>query len=193
MHKANAHEHTGSAEAVRPSLRNGFTAYNALSSVTGLSCHRRSREAIASQELDTSVGVSGPHDFAVRIGALVSRAAASIASQSNVHDDREAPLLRAGMARAGSADLPDDESEIFFGRGLDRILVICPTGSAQRPHRWPAHRDRRTQRPGIALFLTRFLYANRTSASLENAIAWSRRLVTQFGRSGRRSRDLRIL
>jgi hypothetical protein len=73
--------------------------------------------------------VSGPHDFAVRIGALVSRAAASIASRSNVHDDREAPLLRAGMARAGSADLPDGESEIFFGRGLDRILVICPTGA----------------------------------------------------------------
>jgi hypothetical protein len=27
----NAHEHTGSAEAVRPSLRNGFTAYSVLS------------------------------------------------------------------------------------------------------------------------------------------------------------------
>jgi hypothetical protein len=31
----NAHEHTGSAEAVRPSLRNGFTAYFVLSPVTG--------------------------------------------------------------------------------------------------------------------------------------------------------------
>jgi hypothetical protein len=30
-----AHEHTGSAESIRPSLRNGFTAYNALSPVTG--------------------------------------------------------------------------------------------------------------------------------------------------------------
>ena len=29
--KKNAHEHTGSAEAVRPSLRNGFTAYIVLS------------------------------------------------------------------------------------------------------------------------------------------------------------------
>jgi hypothetical protein len=37
----NAHEHTGSAEAIRPSLRNGFTAYFALSPVTGLFCHRR--------------------------------------------------------------------------------------------------------------------------------------------------------
>jgi len=30
----NAHEHTGSAEAPRHSLRNGFTAYNALSPAT---------------------------------------------------------------------------------------------------------------------------------------------------------------
>jgi hypothetical protein len=34
-HKENAHEHTGSAEAVRPSLRNGFTVYFVLSPVIG--------------------------------------------------------------------------------------------------------------------------------------------------------------
>ena len=34
--KKNAHEHTGSAEAIRHSLRNGFTAYSALSLVIGL-------------------------------------------------------------------------------------------------------------------------------------------------------------
>src|SRR6266702_1605906 len=33
--KKNAHEHTGSAETLRPSPRNGFTAYSALSLVTG--------------------------------------------------------------------------------------------------------------------------------------------------------------
>jgi hypothetical protein len=33
--KENAHEHTGSAEAVRPSLRNGFTAYFVLSPAIG--------------------------------------------------------------------------------------------------------------------------------------------------------------
>ena len=42
------------------------TAYFVLSSVTGLSCHRHPREAFAPQELDTSVGVSGPHGFTVR-------------------------------------------------------------------------------------------------------------------------------
>jgi hypothetical protein len=31
----NAHEHTGSAETLRPSLRNGFTAYNVISPENG--------------------------------------------------------------------------------------------------------------------------------------------------------------
>ena len=43
MGRENAHEHTGSAEAIRHSLRNGFTAYAVLSSATNSSCHRRCR------------------------------------------------------------------------------------------------------------------------------------------------------
>jgi len=85
-----------------------------------LSCHRRSQEALASQELDASVGASGPHDFTVRFSTLVSCTAASTAPLPYVRDDRETPLVRAGMARAGSADLPDGESGIFFTRGMDR-------------------------------------------------------------------------
>ena len=41
--KKSAHEHTGSAEAIRHSLRNGFTAYAVISSATNSSCHRRCR------------------------------------------------------------------------------------------------------------------------------------------------------
>ncbi len=41
--RRNAHEHTGSAEAIRHSLRNGFTAYAVLSPATNSSCHRRCR------------------------------------------------------------------------------------------------------------------------------------------------------
>jgi hypothetical protein len=67
--RKNAHEHTGSAETLRPSLRSGFTAYFALSLATGLSCHHHSR-GLYPQELDTSVGVSGPHDFAVRVSVV---------------------------------------------------------------------------------------------------------------------------
>jgi len=42
-HKRCAHEHTGSAEAIRHSLRNGFTAYFALFPATNSYCHRRQR------------------------------------------------------------------------------------------------------------------------------------------------------
>jgi hypothetical protein len=38
-----AHEHTGSAETLRPSLRSGSTAYAALSPATNSSCHRHRR------------------------------------------------------------------------------------------------------------------------------------------------------
>ena len=41
--KKSAHEHTGSAETLRHSLRNGFTAYAVLSPATNSSCHRRRR------------------------------------------------------------------------------------------------------------------------------------------------------
>ena len=64
-HKERAHEHTGSAETLRPSLRNGFTAYNELSPVNG-SFATVIPKKLASQELDASTAASGPHDFAVR-------------------------------------------------------------------------------------------------------------------------------
>src|SRR4029077_17732884 len=41
-----------------------LTVSFALSSVTGLVCHRRRRSCL--RRLDASVGASGPHDFAVR-------------------------------------------------------------------------------------------------------------------------------
>jgi hypothetical protein len=59
-----AHEHTGSAEAVRPSLRNGFTVSFVLSSVTGLIVTVAALKLSA--RLDASIGASEPHDFAVR-------------------------------------------------------------------------------------------------------------------------------
>src|SRR5438874_8134735 len=56
------------AGAFRPSLRNGFTAYSALSPVNG------SFATVAAQEknppqLDASTAASGPHDFAVRLSS----------------------------------------------------------------------------------------------------------------------------
>jgi hypothetical protein len=74
--QASHHGHTGNT---RHSPRNGFTAYSALSLVTGLVCHHRLADHPA--KLDASVGASGPHGFAVRGYALSSAApTASIAS-----------------------------------------------------------------------------------------------------------------
>ncbi len=90
----NAHEHTGEAEAVRPSLRNGVTAYFVLSLVTGFVVTIVAW--ILPRGLNASIGASGPHDFAVRIRALrLCAQPASIAPRTNVRDDRDTPLLRA--------------------------------------------------------------------------------------------------
>jgi hypothetical protein len=64
-------------------------------------------------QVDASVEASRPHDFAVRACRRSSgEANASIASGSNVRDDRDTPLL------------------IGAGRG-GLVKVICPTAQAE--------------------------------------------------------------
>jgi hypothetical protein len=73
-----------------------LTAYIALSPGTGLFCPRRSRGSTP-QKLNTSVGVSGPHDFAVRIQRVrLTRRQRPPHPALYVRDDRETPLGRAG-------------------------------------------------------------------------------------------------
>src|SRR5579872_5994672 len=91
-----------------------------LSLVIGLFCHHPQCDAEHRHQVDASVEASGPHDFAVRSSRHSSGAQqASIASRTQRYDDRETPLLRGGTGRAYGVDLPDNESEIFFARGLD--------------------------------------------------------------------------
>jgi hypothetical protein len=72
--------------------REWFTAYSALSLVTGLFCHHHSRNVI--RKLDASVGASGPHGFTVRKLAHSSmRRRRPPHPAPNVRDDRETPLL----------------------------------------------------------------------------------------------------
>jgi hypothetical protein len=83
------HRFTGN---IRPSLRNGFTAYFVLSLVTGLFCHHHSQGL--SRDLSASVGAPGPHAFAVRISiARLATPPRPPHPAPNVRDDREAPLL----------------------------------------------------------------------------------------------------
>ena len=51
------------------------------------------------RELDTSVGVPGPHDFAVRISAIRQSASASIASRPASVTIAKRPSLRDGIIR----------------------------------------------------------------------------------------------
>ena len=76
--KKDAHEHTGSAEALRHSLRNGFTAYFELSpenrarlspSPSDMAFPARSGRQ-ASEDLTPTTEASGPHDFTVRNNAV---------------------------------------------------------------------------------------------------------------------------
>jgi len=62
--KAHERSHHRHAATTGHSLRVGFNGYFVLSPVTGLFCHRRLQ--VTTCKLDTSVGVPGPHDFAVR-------------------------------------------------------------------------------------------------------------------------------
>jgi hypothetical protein len=82
------HGHTGDT---RHSPRNRFTAYIALSPVIGLSCHCHRRDT--SRQLDASVEASGPHDFAVRFGAVRQQHIRVHRIPSRVRDDREPPLV----------------------------------------------------------------------------------------------------
>src|SRR5258707_11993269 len=54
----------GAAEAIRHSLRNGFTAYNVLSPENGSFASVIGRTYC---QLDASTATSGPHAFAVRV------------------------------------------------------------------------------------------------------------------------------
>jgi hypothetical protein len=68
-------------------------------------------EKLASQELDASVGASGPHDFAVRVSRRSScSASASIASRAALMTLANAPL---------------------WPRTREPVPLICPTGPAE--------------------------------------------------------------
>ena len=148
-----AHEHTGTAGALRHSLRNGLTAYAALSLETNSSCLHRCRldgsiDPVGSNSPPTAwhqPRVPGPHGFAVRcnVGHLARRvrsritalqtrfapdAAASTASRPAFVTTRDPPLLPGRDGTEITADLGRMESGIFLPEGLDRFLVICPSG-----------------------------------------------------------------
>jgi len=108
-----------------------------LSPVTWLFCHRHRRDAKHRRQLDTCLGVSGPHDFAVRvdIARLATSTRPSHPAPRFVTIGRNVPLSRDGTARTSIYDLPDEQSGIFLRRGLDDPnQVELPDEIAVRAH-----------------------------------------------------------
>jgi len=91
------------------------------------------------EKLDPSVGRSGPHAFAVRVGAPRQRTPpASIASCSNVRDDRDTPLSVGQDARIRTTDLPDGASGFFATQGMTAAsaLMSLQNSGWRRSWRW---------------------------------------------------------
>jgi hypothetical protein len=57
---------------------------------------------------------------------------ASIASRTNVRDDRETPLLSEAGRADYRGDLRETRSEIFFASGLDKDFKNFPDGKIRR-------------------------------------------------------------
>jgi len=141
-----AHEHTGTVGTLRHSLRNGSTAYGALSLETNSSClHRRRIEGRTNpgRALSTSGGLT-PATGARTTRFCRTHQRRSSCAPCSLTDNRPANIACARDAAASTAscptfvtmanaplsgqdgvnstgDLPDGLSGIFFTHGLDRI------------------------------------------------------------------------
>jgi hypothetical protein len=105
----NAHEHTGSAEAIRPSLRNGFTAYSALSPVS---------RAL----LPPSLRRSSPQSLAPASGARTTRLHRPLESRSSIATFASTASHRTFVT---TRDPP-----LSSGETGGFVEMICPTGIA---------------------------------------------------------------
>ena len=157
--RRNAHEHTGSAETLRHSLRNGFTAYAALSPATNSSCHRRQRIdglpepgwADMPPRTWRQQRASGPHGFAVRDPTLRQEASPGLvpfrrnpgeggnsavrpAHRPLAHGNRPANKLARRRCRVHHipSRVPDDRDPPLLGDEMARTgELICPTKPAK--------------------------------------------------------------
>ncbi len=117
------HGHTGNT---RHSPRNGFNGL--LRALPGDRACLPPSSAVARQ-LDTSVGASGPHDFAVRFSAIRQERIRVHRIPPRVRDDREPPLCGTGRAELVEMICPTGKAEYFCKGGWTGKSLICPSGN----------------------------------------------------------------
>ena len=135
MCEKNAHEHTGSAEAIRPSLRNGFTAYAALSPATNSFCHRHRRIEVCRTRLGSKnlrrLDISnGCQDHAVLPYALAPFVCMP-AYRSRASPPCDYPARRRCRVHRIPPRVRDDrEPPLLSGETGGFVEMICPTSIA---------------------------------------------------------------
>jgi hypothetical protein len=124
-----AHEHAGSAESIRPSPRNGFTAYNALSPATGLFATVVPEKRLLLTNLTPA---SGRQDHTISPSAsatLVFVTPASTASHRAFRDDREPPLLSGETRGEEPLICPTRPAKYFCQKGWTDFFDL-PVGQS---------------------------------------------------------------
>jgi hypothetical protein len=82
------------------------------------------------RQLDTSVGASGPHDFAVRFSTIRQERIRVHRIPPRVRDDREPPLCGTGRGELVEMICPTGKAEYFCKGGWTGNSVICPSGKS---------------------------------------------------------------
>jgi hypothetical protein len=113
---------------IRPSLRDGFNGVLRAPPGTGLSCPVMSSSF---RPLDTSVGMPGPHDFAVRIGiARLANQHVHRIPRSTFRDDRDTSLLPRQNAGTILLLFRIRKAKYFLPRGWTAFLLDCLSGKS---------------------------------------------------------------
>ena len=155
----------GSPKTIRHLPHNGVTVSFVLAPETGLVVSVPGATRKRRHQVDLSVGRSGPHDFAVRKPHHSSvDAATSIASRTNVRDDRETPLLIGHGTRGnlpvicpssqvnGLRQIGTTGKSVDHGKGCQARLssrdaaiarALLPGAQTQRDASWPGVAVRR--------------------------------------------------
>ena len=116
-HRERAHEHTGSAESIRPSLRSGFTAYNVISPVNGSFATVAPEEACFPKNLTPAPRRQDHTTSPYASRALVFRAIRVHRIPPRVRDDREPPLVTGETRGVKSLICPTARAEYFCAKG----------------------------------------------------------------------------
>ena len=122
-----AHEHTGSAETLRPSPRNGSTTYTCSPWRPGFACHHHPEKRQLLRDLTPTLGrrdhTISPHAAC----ASFARKPTSTATCPDVSDDGRRPLL-AGQDAATMAQITIAEKQNIFSAGAGHVFADLPAG-----------------------------------------------------------------